>query len=206
MDPLSEPRPLTPGGLPPEYAFDPGRQWYVVRASFGRAERGARLFQLGGVPTYLPRHIVTVRRDGQRFRQTRLLLPSLLFAYARPDEMADYVGQRSPLAYLSYYYDHFRLNAYGTNPPLTIDYPQMANFIRATLPLSDVRLLTPEHDHYRLGDWVRVVDGPFLGVCGQVTRLFRQQRVAVTLHNFCTVVTAYIPTAFLEPIEPPREK
>lgn len=45
---------------------------------------------------------------------------------------------------------------------------------------------------------VRVTDGAFKGVVGKVAGWQGQQRVAVIVENLVTVVTAYIPKAFLE--------
>ena len=53
---------------------------------------------------------------------------------------------------------------------------------------------------FKQGQMVRVIDGAFKGVVGRVARWQGQQRVAVVLEELVTVVTAYVPSAFLEKI------
>lgn len=48
---------------------------------------------------------------------------------------------------------------------------------------------------------VRVTDGAFKGVIGRVARWQGQQRVGVVVDELVTVVTAYVPSAFIESIE-----
>ena len=51
---------------------------------------------------------------------------------------------------------------------------------------------------FEKGQLVRVIDGAFKGVIGRVARWKGQQRVGVVVDNLVTVVTAYVPSAFLE--------
>lgn len=53
---------------------------------------------------------------------------------------------------------------------------------------------------FEKGQLVRVTEGAFKGVIGRVARWQGQQRVAVVLEELVTVVTAYVPSAFLEKI------
>lgn len=51
---------------------------------------------------------------------------------------------------------------------------------------------------FKKGQLVKVTDGAFKGVIGRVARWQGQQRVAVVVEELVTVVTAYVPSAFLE--------
>lgn len=53
---------------------------------------------------------------------------------------------------------------------------------------------------FEKGQLVRVTEGAFKGVIGKVARWQGQQRVGVVVDDLVTVVTAYIPSAFLEKI------
>ena len=44
---------------------------------------------------------------------------------------------------------------------------------------------------------MHVTDGSFKGVTGRVARYQGQQRVAVTVSDFVTACTTYVPSAFL---------
>ena len=54
---------------------------------------------------------------------------------------------------------------------------------------------------FEKGQLVRVIDGAFKGVIGRVARWQGQQRVGVVVDDLVAVVTAYIPSAFIESIE-----
>ncbi len=54
---------------------------------------------------------------------------------------------------------------------------------------------------FEKGQLVRVVDGAFKGVVGRVARWQGQQRVGVVVEGLITMVTAYVPNAFLELVE-----
>ena len=53
---------------------------------------------------------------------------------------------------------------------------------------------------FEKGQLVKVIDGVFKGVVGRVARWQGQQRVGVVIDDLVTVVTAYVPSAFLEKI------
>ena len=64
----------------------------------------------------------------------------------------------------------------------------------------DVIIVPPEIHKFQAGQTVRVIDGVFKGVIGRVARCQGQQRVGVVVDELVTVVTAYVPSAFLEKI------
>jgi transcription antitermination factor NusG len=84
------------------------------------------------------------------------------------------------------------------HPPVVVSYNEMLNFIKLTSVESEhIKLVEPEHCHYKSGDMVRIVDGDFAGVIGRVARIAGQQRVAVEISGLCIVATAYIPKNFI---------
>ena len=50
------------------------------------------------------------------------------------------------------------------------------------------------------GDKVKIIRGNFTGFSGFVCRIKRQTRVGVTINGLGTIVTAYIPKAFLQKV------
>jgi transcription antitermination factor NusG len=188
-------------GVSVEYEYDPNKYWFVVRASYGRERRASDYMIEDGTFTYLPKHFIYKMKDEKRMRSEEVLVPNMLFIYATREQADKYVKETSQLSFLTYYYDHFHQEN-GKNPPLVVPNHEMRNFILATSTDSaHVRLVTAEQCHFKNGDTVRVIDGPFSGVEGRVARLAGQQRVIVTLKGLCSVATAYIPTAFLETME-----
>ena len=187
-------------GVSVEYAHDPNKNWYVVRASYGRERRAYDYMVEDGTFTYLPRHIVYKLKDEKRVRTEEVLVPNILFVYATREKADEYVRNTAQLDFLTYYYDHFHKEE-GKNPPLVVPNDEMHNFVLATSTESEhVRLVNVEQCRFKSGDTVRVVGGPFCGVEGRVARLAGQQRVVVTVSGLCSIATAYIPSAFLETI------
>ncbi|MCR4809222.1 MAG: UpxY family transcription antiterminator [Prevotella sp.] len=187
-------------GVSVEYAHDPNKNWYVVRASYGRERRAHDYIVEDGTYTYLPMHLVYKVKDEKRIRTEEVLVPNILFIYATREKADEYVKATAQLDYLTYYYDHFNTDN-GKNPPLVVPGNEMYNFMLATCTDSEhVRMVSADQCHFKRGDTVRVIGGPFIGVEGRVARVAGQQRVIVTINGLCSVATAYVPTAFLETI------
>ena len=130
------------------------------------------------------------------------LIPNLLFVYTTEAKIEEYVKRTPALSYLTYYYNHFAQDETGTNPPLTIPSKEMENFIRATSNQSEhLKFVDESQCHFKGGETVRVTEGLFKGVEGRVARVSGQQRVVITLSQLGLVSTAYVPTAFLMPID-----
>ena len=127
------------------------------------------------------------------------LIPNLLFVYTTKEQAEIYIKQTPEVAYLTYYYNHFEQDEDQKNPPLTVSCREMENFIRATWTKNEHLLFVePSQVHYRSGELVKVVEGPFMGVEGKVARVAGQQRVILTLSQVGLVSTAYVPTAFIQ--------
>lgn len=62
----------------------------------------------------------------------------------------------------------------------------------------DIIATTEEVQKFKEGQIVRVIDGNFKGVIGVVARHQGQQRVGIVIEGMLTIITAYIPSAFLE--------
>jgi transcription antitermination factor NusG len=78
----------------------------------------------------------------------------------------------------------------------------MENFVLATCNMNKHLLFVqPSQCHFKGGEQVRIIDGPFTGVEGRVARVAGQQRVVISLSSIGLISTAYIPTAFLRPID-----
>ena len=192
-------------GVSSEYAQKEGYSWFVLRATYNRVNAAIAIAKNEGVTTYVPMHHVQKMIVGKKKRILQPLLPNILFIYATR-EQADRLVKKSLDAHSSSikYYLNRTLppEANGKNPPLTIPYEAMINFIKATSTDSDhVRIVTSEQCHYKTGDTVRVIEGEFQGVTGKVARIAGQQRIVVEISGLCLVATAYIPSDFIEIFE-----
>ena len=184
------------------YVPDPAKKWYVFRATCGRECKASDFLVEDGTYTYIAQKYVEKFFRGKRRRFLQTLIPNLVFAYTTEEKAKEYVTCTPALSYLSYYYNHFEEDADKKNPPLTIPVKEMERYIKATCTKNQHMLFVdPSQVHYKSGDNVRVIDGPFIGVEGKVARISGQQRVVISLPKIGCISTAYIPTAFIQLID-----
>lgn len=192
-------------GVSVEYAWQNNHKWFVLRATYGREAKAADLITtLGGI-AYLPMHHVVEKKGRHISHRLAPLLQQFVFVYATDDEINKYVRETPQLSFLTFYYNHFTTAANGYNPPLTVPYCQMINFIKVTTVDNIYTMsVSKEQVHYKSNDIVRIVSGDFKGVKGRVARVKGNQRVVVEIQGVGIIATAYIPTALLERVEPAK--
>ena len=189
-------------GVTVRYAPAPDKLWYVFRVSYGRVDKASDFLVDDGTYTYIAKKMVEKYVGGKRKRYLQTLIPNLLFAYTTEAKAEEYVNNTPAISYLSYYYNHFKQDDDQKNPPLTVSDKEMGRFVLATSNRNKHLLFVqPSQCHFKGGEEVRVIDGPFAGVEGSVARVAGQQRVIVSLSGIGLISTAYIPTAFLRPID-----
>ena len=184
-----------------EYIPSDDKKWFVLRASYGRENKAQEYFLGDGTFCYVPRRCEHAHKDGITEDVYRNLIPNIIFVYATPEKVDEYV-RRTPIlsSYLSYYYDHFDIRN-GVNPPLTIPRERMENFIRATASMNEhVMMIEPSQCHYRGDEIVKVTDGIFKDVEGRRARVAGQTRVVFNMPGLGLVSTAYVPTGCMEVI------
>ena len=189
-------------GVSVRYAYDPAKKWFVFRASYGRENKAADYLIEDGTYIYIAKKYVEKYVGGKRKIHLQTLIPNLLFVYTTEEKAEEYICHTPEISFLTYYYDHFKLNDNKKNPPLTISCYEMDEFIKATCNRNKhIMFVNPSQCHYKGGEKVRVTEGLFKGVEGRVARVAGQQRVIVSLSQIGIVSTAYIPTAFLQVID-----
>lgn len=183
------------------FAPDSNKKWYVLRASYGRAQKAAETFDSKSVEYHYPQHHVVKLVKGKKRRILEPLLPNFIFVYTTEEIMETLMKDAKINEFISYYYDHFKTDEYGKNPPLTIEYKRMMNFILVTSIDNEHTIVVGDRPcRFKSGETVRVVDGDFKGVEGRVARVASEQRVVVEIEGLCLIATAYIPTAFIRPV------
>ena len=188
----------TTSGVSVSYVPSPDKAWYVFRTLYGHARKVADQLVDDGVYAYLAMIWKDLRKDGKR---RRVLVPflNLVFAYVTQDEAERYVNSSS---FITFYYNHFEVDAQGKNPPLTVDQRDMIPLIRATA-LHNEHVIEVDLAKCRFvsGDLVRVTFGPFEGIVGRVARINRQNRVVFHIQGLQSgLTTAYIPAYCLEKV------
>ena len=108
-------------GVSVRFAPDPNKKWYVLRASYGRAQKAAETFDSKSVEYHYPQHHVVKLVKGKKRRILEPLLPNFIFVYTTEEIMETLMKDAKINEFISYYYDHFKTDEYGKNPPLTIE-------------------------------------------------------------------------------------
>ena len=185
-------------GVSVENAQSETKQWYVLRVSYGRAEKANELLKAKGIETHLPLHTTYKGVNGKRIKQRLPLLPNFLFAKTTLSVLEQFLKSSPDLNFITFYYDHFNKKPDGKNPPLFVPKESMDNFIKLTsIDDEHILLIDEVNGTYKQGDYVRIIDGPFKGIEGRVKKITGQKRVIVELPGLCSVATAYIPKVFL---------
>ena len=188
-------------GVSVEYTPKEGYQWYVLRATYGREIKALEAIRsLGGV-AYVPLHRTREERDGKLKKVLKPFVQQFVFLYSNKEGAYKFVNEVPELNYLTFYYNHFDVANTGYNPPLTIPFNKMSNFIRLTsLEDEHVEVITNKHVVFKNDEMVRITDGKFKGIVGKVARIDRNNRVVVTIENVCMIATAFVPKYALEKI------
>ena len=188
----------TQTGVSVRYVPTPDKRWYVFRASYGREDKASNYIVEDGTFVYIAKRYARKSVNGKQKKVLETLIPNLLFVYTNDEKAEEYIMNTPALSYLTYYYNHFELNDDQKNPPLTVSCKEMENFILATCNKNEhLKFVNEEQCHYKGGEIVKVIEGPFKGVEGKVARVSGQQRVIVSITNVGLVSTAYVPSAFI---------
>lgn len=189
------------GGVSVENVPSENKLWFILRVSYGRVLKAKEFVEAKGLECYVPLRYKEVRKQGKKRIITEPLLSSFLFVHATAEQVEPLlyeikVSTNESRNLLSYYFDHTsqRQDNPDRNPPLTICYEAMNNFIRLTsIKNPHIIPVTTEIIQYKLGDIVIVTEGEFKDIHGRVARIAGQQRVVVELSDGCLVATAYVP-------------
>ena len=173
--------------------------WYVLRTTYGRERKAYDYIVSQGGTAFCPTERVARHVRGKIQKVEKSLLPNLLFVYGTLAEVEAFVFDNVNLPYVRFYYRYFKQGTTQGKAPVVVPEAQMDSFrIICEAEGQDVRFSLTTVQKFREGQRVRVVRGPFAGVCGRVARYKGQQRVAVEVEGLITAISAYIPAPYLE--------
>lgn len=174
--------------------------WYALRCTYGRERKAYEMFLRDGVEAFYPTITTSKRRQGKNVETVESRLPNILFVYASFEQLKVYVYDNfhDETKYLRFYYNHHHD---GTKEPLVIPERQMKSLVQICKFDDDVLLKPFCVEKFLKGQRVLVTEGPFAGVEGVVARFQGQQRVGIAIEGLMTMMTAYVPGAFLERVD-----
>ena len=175
--------------------------WYALRTTYGREKKAYDYMTARGITAFYPTTNVVKLIKGKRKNVTESRLPNIFFAYGTEEQLKEYVFDNVNLPFLRFYYRHIHEGNTIKKTPLIVPDNQMDSLkIICAADADNTFVSLVKVPKFEKGQLVRVIDGAFKGVIGRVARWQGQQRVGVVVDDLVTVVTAYVPSAFLEKI------
>lgn len=176
--------------------------WYVLRTTYGREKKAYDFIISKGGTAFYPTFTTIKLINGKRKAVEESCLPNILFAYGTEEKIKSFVYDNVNLPFLRFYYRHFHFGNKIEKKPLIIPDNQIESFrIICKANADDIIISADEVQKFQKGQAVRIVEGKFRGVYGVVARYQGQQRVGIVIEGLLTAITAYVPSAFIEPIK-----
>ena len=176
--------------------------WYALRSTYGREKKAYDYMTAKGITAFYPTTEVVKLVKGKRKIVIESRLPNIFFAYGTEEQLKTFVYDNVNLPFLRFYYRHVHVGRRIEKVPMIVpDYQMESLKIICAADADNTIVSLVEVPKFEKGQLVRVIDGAFKGVIGRVARWQGQQRVGVVVDDLVTVVTAYIPSAFIESIE-----
>ena len=176
--------------------------WYALRVTYGREKKAYDYLVEKNVEAFYPTIKTVTLIGGKRRKVEKSRLPNIFFARGTEKEIKSFVYDNANLPYLRFYYRHFHFSIGRLKEPLIVPDYQIENLkIICAAEQQGVLILPYDVQKFKTGQMVRIIEGDFKNFVGRVARFLGQQRVGITIEGLLTVATAYIPTAFIKPIE-----
>ena len=175
--------------------------WYALRTTYGREKEAYDYMTAKGITAFYPTTDTVKLIKGKRKVVTESRLPNIFFAYGTEEQLKSFVYDNVNLPFLRFYYRHVHVGRRIEKIPLIVpDYQMESLKIICAADADNTIVSLDKVPKFKKGQLVKVTEGAFKGVVGRVARWQGQQRVAVVVEELVTVVTAYVPSAFLEKI------
>ena len=176
--------------------------WYALRTTYGREKKAYDYMTAKGITAFYPTTDTVKLIKGKRKVVTESRLPNIFFAYGTEEQLKTFVYDNVNLPFLRFYYRHVHVGRRIEKTPLIVpDYQMKSLQIACTSEEDDIIIVSEEIQKFEKGQLVRVVKGEFKGFVGRVARHKGQQRVGIVVDNLLTVMTAYVPSAYLEKVK-----
>lgn len=173
--------------------------WYALRCTYGREKTAYDYMVAKGITAFYPTTDTVKLIKGKRKVVTESRLPNIFFAYGTEEEIKTYVYDNVNLPFLRFYYRHVHVGRRIEKIPMIVpDYQMESLKIICAADADNTIVSLVEVPKFEKGQLVRVTDGAFKGVIGRVARWQGQQRVGVIVDDLVTVITAYVPSGFLQ--------
>jgi len=151
--------------------------WYAIKVFWKRTARIKDILDELGMEYY-----------------AQSLLPSYIFIHTDQQSIKKFADSQFGFIYL--YCDR------ATHKPSIVPDKEIEIFkIVCSSADTGLDFLDGSPEKYRVGDLVRVTDGPFKGAEGYVKRIKKDRRLVVIISGIAAVATSFIPPELLEKVD-----
>ncbi len=166
------------------------KQWFVVKTKANQEKAIKRQLEEIGIKAYLPTRMEIRQRCDRKKRIEVAVIPCTLFIHTSKNMALSLPNHHGfPIKYMI---------DYATRTLLIVPEKQMQNFI-SLMGFSDSGVQINNDLLFEKGDKIRVIDGVFCGVEGELIRIDEKDKVLVRLDNIIAC-TMEVPSNFLEKI------
>lgn len=169
------------------------QQWYAIRVTYSREMQVKGYLDGIGIESYIPMHFTERTYGGKKRKVWEPLIHNLLFIRTSARNLREIKATTTlPIRYIM---DH------ESKSPTVIPERQMQDFMAVVATQNEhVEIVAPQDVDLTQGDRVRVTGGVFEGIEGSYIRHKGHSKVAVTIQNVATALTAYIPLKYIAKI------
>jgi len=165
-----------------------------MRVTYGRELKLKEYLDSIGVNSYVPMHYINNLKSENK-RKLVPIIRNLIFVQSTRSTL-DEIKANNTIPPTRYVIDRAK------QEPMVVPNQAMNDFIKVTNASDDnIIYLTDIDPMLGKGDKVRVTDGIFKGVEGEILRLKRDRRVVVSIKGIIAVATTYIHQSKLEKIQ-----
>lgn len=175
-----------------------------MRVTYSREMLAKDYLDSIGVECFVPMHWEHIEGRHPRHRVLKPAIRNLIFVHDSQKHITELKMTRRELSSLRYIMHPVldENNIVLHRDILTVPDKQMDNFIRVASVYDD-RVFYIENLDFagKPGQRVKVVEGDFAGVEGTIKRIKKNKCVVVQIENVAAVAIAFLPAAFLLPLD-----
>lgn len=156
------------------------RNWYAIKATYGRALQAKDMLSKLSIDSYIPMEANTITIKGKKVTKIVPVFTNLIFICTEEETIRGLVRDNE---YLHYIYD----KADGKYTPSVVPVEEMNKFI-SFVENREIELTKVNYEdiNFSVGEKVRVTEGSFIGKEAILTKIRgkRSKQVVVTLGNY----------------------
>ncbi len=174
-------------------------EWFPMRSTYGREQKVKENLDKLGIDNYVPMTYKIMETKGERHKQFVPAVHNLIFVHSSKDTIKALKSNNTILSSLRFMMKKSILEKDSKSEIITVPMNQMNNFIKATKGHeADVIYLKNKDFLLTIGQRVRITNGVFFGVEGQIKRIHKNKRVLVTVEGISSVMLNFVPRDLLE--------